>query len=69
MGMTFFSVGDIVLVPAKVKEININPERTSYYIEPIGSVIIRDPTTLMFTEKDREQILLKYEKGTSNGQD
>lgn len=69
MGMTFFSVGDIVLIPARVKEINISTERTSYYIEPIGSVIIRDPSTLMFTEKDREQILLKHEKETSNGQD
>lgn len=67
MGMTFFSVGDTVLIPAKIKLINITDSGAKYYAEPENLVKIVGTHTILFFESDREKILLKHEKETSNG--
>lgn len=70
MGMTFFSVGDKIMVPATITEIHVCEKRIEYYAK-LDNVIFIHPTNngVSFYESDRERILLKHEKETSDGQD
>ena len=68
MAFTFFSVGDKIMVPAEITEIRIKGNGIEYTAKLNKEITSYSANIISFFESDREQILLKREKETSNGQ-
>ncbi len=68
MGMTFFSVGDKIMVPAEITQIYIKSNGIEYTAKLDKEITSYSANIISFFESDREQILLKHEKETSDGQ-
>ena len=72
MTMTFYSIGDTVLVPAKIIKITINDRNRVKYVASLPDQVTNDlPCSrwVEFEEESRDKIVLKHEKETSDGQE
>lgn len=68
MGMTFFSVGDKIMVPAEITQIYIKSNGIEYTAKLDREITGHSANMISFLESNRDKVLLKREKETSNGQ-